>query len=154
MTRVLQPQRDIDREKGGEREREREREGERERERERGRERERAGSSVVSIETILQDNILKMYFRQARQVVSRQYITSTKHQFASYPSYCFSHADAFAQKLLHTDAFTHRRFYTQKRLHTDAFTHRSFYTQKVLHADTRHFFTHRLLHTDAFTHRH
>ena len=79
-----------------------------------------------------------MYFKQARQVVSRQYITSTKHQFASYPSYCFSHADAFAQKLLHTDAFTHRRFYTQK----------------VLHADTRHFFTHRLLHTDAFTHRH
>ena len=45
MTRVLQPQRDIDREKGGERERGRERE------RERGRERERAGSSVVSIET-------------------------------------------------------------------------------------------------------
>ena len=44
MTRVLQPQRDIDREKGG---REREREGEREKER--GRERERAGSSVVSI---------------------------------------------------------------------------------------------------------
>ena len=36
MTRVLQPQRDIDREKGGERERE----GERVRERERGRERE------------------------------------------------------------------------------------------------------------------
>ena len=48
MTRVLQPQRDIDREKG--REREREREGERERER--GRERERAGFSVVSIETL------------------------------------------------------------------------------------------------------
>ena len=46
MTRVLQPQRDIDREKG--REREREREGERERKRER----ERAGSSVVSIETL------------------------------------------------------------------------------------------------------
>ena len=46
MTRVLQPQRDIDREKGREREREREREGERERER------ERAGSSVVSIETL------------------------------------------------------------------------------------------------------
>ena len=40
MTRVLQPQRDIDREKG------------RERERERKRERERAGSSVVSIETL------------------------------------------------------------------------------------------------------
>ena len=50
MTRVLQPQRDIDREKGRERERERERG--RERERERGRERERAGSSVVSIETL------------------------------------------------------------------------------------------------------
>ena len=42
MTRVLQPQRDIDREKGRERERERER----------GRERERAGSSVGSIETL------------------------------------------------------------------------------------------------------
>ena len=50
MTRVLQPQRDIeiDREKGRERAREREREGERERKRER----ERAGSSVVSIETL------------------------------------------------------------------------------------------------------
>ena len=48
MTRVLQPQRDIDREKG----KEREREGERERERKRERERERAGSSVVSIETL------------------------------------------------------------------------------------------------------
>jgi hypothetical protein len=42
MTRVLQPQRDIDREKGEEREREGERE----------RGRERAGSSVVSIETL------------------------------------------------------------------------------------------------------
>jgi len=54
MTRVLQPQRDIDREKGRERERkrEREREGERERERKRERERERAGSSVISIETL------------------------------------------------------------------------------------------------------
>ena len=37
MTRVLQPQRDIDREKGGERERGRERERKREREREQGR---------------------------------------------------------------------------------------------------------------------
>ena len=44
MTRVLQPQRDIDREKGGERERGREREKEGER--------ERAGSSVASIETL------------------------------------------------------------------------------------------------------
>ena len=48
MTRVLQPQRDIDREKGRARERERGRERERKRERER----ERAGSSVVSIETL------------------------------------------------------------------------------------------------------
>ena len=40
VTLVLHPQRDIDREKGGERERQREREG------------ERAGSSVVSIETL------------------------------------------------------------------------------------------------------
>ena len=46
MTRVLQPQRDIDREKG------REREGGREREREKEGERERAGSSVASIETL------------------------------------------------------------------------------------------------------
>ena len=48
MTRVLQPQRDIDREKGRERESERERGREREKEGER----ERAGSSVVSIETL------------------------------------------------------------------------------------------------------
>ena len=46
VTLVLHPQRDIDREKGGERERGREGE----RERERGR--QRAGSSVVSIETL------------------------------------------------------------------------------------------------------
>ena len=49
MTRVLQPQRDIDREKG------------RERERKRKRERERAGSSVGSIETLYCKTILKMY---------------------------------------------------------------------------------------------
>ena len=50
MTSVLQPQRDIDREKGREREKEREREGGREGEKEG--ERERAESSVVSIETL------------------------------------------------------------------------------------------------------
>ena len=57
MTRDLQPQRDIDRE------------------------RERAGSSVVSIETLCYKTrfILKMYYRQTGQVVSRQYITNTKH---------------------------------------------------------------------------
>ena len=43
MTSVLQPQRDIDREKGRERERERKRERERERGREGGREREKEG---------------------------------------------------------------------------------------------------------------
>ena len=46
MTRVLQPQRDIDREKGWERERERER---RERERERGREREREQGRLLLV---------------------------------------------------------------------------------------------------------
>ena len=46
MTRVLQPHRDIDREKG------REREIERGRERAKEGERERAGSSVVSIEIL------------------------------------------------------------------------------------------------------
>ena len=50
MTRVLQPQRHIDREKG--RETQREREKEREREGGREGERERAGSSVVSIEAL------------------------------------------------------------------------------------------------------
>ena len=76
-------------------------------------------------------------------------------EFASYPSYYFSHAqNLFTHRRFCTEAVTHRRFYTQKRLHTDAFTHRSFYTQKVSHTDTRHFYTHRLLHTDAFTHRH
>ena len=42
------------------------------------RERRGAESSVVSMETILQDNILKMYYRQTRRVVSRQYMTSTR----------------------------------------------------------------------------
>ena len=50
MTRVLQPQRDIDREKGRERERERarEREGEREREKEGEKERETVESDKGS----------------------------------------------------------------------------------------------------------
>ena len=53
VTLVLHPQRDIDREKGGERERERQGEGEGERGRQRKRERERESrSSVVSIETL------------------------------------------------------------------------------------------------------
>ena len=54
MTRVLQPQRDIDRKGGRERERQRQRQREREGEREREKEgeRERAGSSVVGIETL------------------------------------------------------------------------------------------------------
>ena len=47
MTRVLQPQRDIDREKGGERERGRERGRERERKREREREREQGRLLLV-----------------------------------------------------------------------------------------------------------
>ena len=155
MTRVLQPQRDIDRERKGERERGRERE------RERGRERESRVFCCQYWDTILQDNILKMYFRQARQIVSRINILQVQNtslhpilRIVFHTQNLLLHTDAFAQKLLHTDAFTHRRFYTQKRLHTDAFTHRSFYTQKVLHADTRHFYTHRLLHTDVFTHRH
>ena len=64
MTRASQPQRDIGREKG--REREREREGERERKRERE-------VSVVSIETPYCKKKLKIYFRQARQIVPRKY---------------------------------------------------------------------------------
>ena len=80
MTRVLQPQRDIDREKGRERERARERERGRERERKKEGEREREqGLLLLVLRHYIARQILKMYFRQARQVVSRQYITSTKH---------------------------------------------------------------------------
>ena len=81
-----------------------------------------------------------MYFRQTRRVVSRQYITSTRHYFTSYPSYCFSHTEPFTHRRFCTEAVTHRSFYTQELLHTETFTHRRFYTQK-------------LLHTEAFTHR-
>ena len=131
-TRVWQPQRDIDREKGRERERKRERQ----------RERQRTGF-FCSIEALYCKTIQS---RQARQVESRRYISSTKNLFASYPSYCFPHTEP--QNLLHTDAFA------QKLLHTDAFTQGRFHTQKVSHADTGHFYTHRLLHTDTFMHRH
>ena len=90
-----------------------------------------------------------MYYRQTRQVVSRQYIASTRLQDTSlhrilrivFHTQNLLHTDAFAQKLLHTGAFTYRDFYTQALLHTDAFTHRSFYTQT-------------LLHTEGFPHRH
>ena len=45
------------------------------------RERRGAESSVVRVvygDTILQDNMIKMYYRQTRRVVSRQYMTSTR----------------------------------------------------------------------------
>ena len=73
MTRVSQPQRDIGREKGRGRERERERERERGRGRERKRKRNEGWSFVV------QKYILRMYFRQAKQIVSRKYFIITKH---------------------------------------------------------------------------
>ena len=81
-------------------------------------------------------------------------------EFASYPSYYFSHAQnlftqtllhrsCYTQTHLHTDAFAHRSVYTQTLLHTEAFTHRRFLTQ------TLDIFTQRrLLHTDAFARRH
>ena len=63
-------------------------------------------------------------------------------EFASDPSYYFSHAqNLFTHRRFCTEAVTHRRIYTQTLLHTEAFTHRRFYTQK-------------LLHTEAFSHRH
>ena len=63
-------------------------------------------------------------------------------EFASYPSYYFSHAqNLFTHRRFCTEAVTHRRIYTQTLLHTEAFTHRRFYTQK-------------LLHTEGFSHRH
>ena len=58
MTRVLQPQRDIDREKGRERERARERE--RERERERGGEREREQGLLL---LVLRHYIARQYIK-------------------------------------------------------------------------------------------
>ena len=69
-----------------------------------------------------------MYYRQARQVLSRQHITSTilktsLHRILRFVFHTQNllHTDAFAQKLLHTGAFTYRDFYTQTLLHTDAF---------------------------------
>jgi hypothetical protein len=126
-TRVLQPQRDIDREKGRERERKRERQ----------REGQRTGF-FCSIEALYCKTIQS---RQARQVESRRYISSTKNLFASYPSYCFPHTEPLTHRRFCTEAVTHRRIYTHTLLHTEAFTHRRFYTQK-------------LLHTEAFTRRH
>ena len=84
-----------------------------------------------------------MYYRQTRQVVSRQ----------------FTHRRVYTQRLLHTEAFTHRHFYTQhfytqKLWHTDAFIHRGFYTQMLLHTNVFLLHTHTLSHTQAFTHRH
>ena len=78
MTHILQPQRDIDREKGRERESARERERGRQRKREREREQGLLLLVLRHYIIISQDNLLKMYYRQTRQVVSRQYITSTK----------------------------------------------------------------------------
>ena len=87
----------------------------------------------------MQDNILKMYYRQARQVLSRQYITSTIlktlvciESFVLFFTHRTFYTDAFAQKLLHTGAFTYRDFYTQTLLHTDASTHKRFHTHTTV----------------------
>ena len=91
-------------------------------------ERRETGSSAVSIETLYCKTIYYKY-------------KSTRHYFASYPSYCFSHTEPFTHRRFCTEAVTHRSFYIQRLLHTGAFTHRRFYTQK-------------LLHREGFTHRH
>ena len=117
-------------------------------------ERRETGSSAVSIETLYCKTIYYKY-------------KSTRHYFASYPSYCFFthrtfytqtllHRSCYTQEFLHTETFTHRRFYTQTPLHTDTFTRKHFYTQTLLHTDTfthRRIYTQTLLHTEAFTHR-
>ena len=116
--------------------------------------------------TKLEDNVVKMYNRQTRGVVSRQYITNTRQQFATYLSYSFfTHRTFHRQTFLHTETFTHRRFYTKKLVHTDVFTHRRLYTQTLLQSFTHtciytdafthsSFYTKKLVHTETFTHRH
>ena len=79
---------------------------------------------------------------QPQRDIDRERERERETEFASYPSYYFSHAqNLFTQRRFCTEAVTHRRIYTQTLLHTEAFTHRRFYTQK-------------LLHTEGFSHRH
>ena len=103
--------------------------------------RERAGSSVVSIETILQDNTLKVIF--CTEAVTHRRISTQTRLHANtlthrrFYTQTFSHTYAYTSThtLSHRNAFTHRRFCTQMLFHTEAFTYRSFYTQTLLHTD-------------------
>ena len=79
-------------------------------------------------------------------------------EFASYPSYYFSHAqNLFTHRRFCTEAVTHRRIYTQTQtlLYADACTHTRFHAQTLLHTEALYTeaFT-QFLHTEAFTHRH
>ena len=135
MTRVLQPQRDIDREKGREREREREREKEGEREREQG-----------LLLLVLRHYIARLQAGETSSIKTIYYKYKTLVCILSFVLF-------FTRRRFCTEAVTHRRIYTQTLLHTEAFTHRRFYTQKLLHTEG---FSHRhqtFLHTQAFTHR-
>jgi len=62
-------------------------------------------------------------------------------------------AEAFAQRLSHTNTFTHSRFYYTQEL----LTQRSVWTEHFLYANAftqRSFGTHKLLRTEAFQHGH
>ena len=114
MTRDLQPQRDIDRE----------------------RERETEFASYSSYYFSHAQNLFTHRRFCTEAVTHRRIYTQT--QTLLYADAC-THTRFHAQTLLHTEAFihrgfytafTHRSFYTQTLLHTDIFTHRSFYTNK------------------------
>ena len=120
MTRVLQPQRDIDREKEGG-----------EREKERGIERKHGEKVNVS--------------NKSAQEARYHDAANVWHVLSHFTMVIPTH---IAEKARHhhsvdvkkRDAFIQRRFYTQQLLHTDTFTQRRFYTQKLLHTEG---FTHR-----------
>ena len=67
-----------------------------------------------------------MYYRQTRQVVSRQCTHRTRLHTETFTHRRFTHRHFYTLTLLHTNAFTHKRFYTQTLLHTHTHTHTRF----------------------------
>ena len=102
------------------------------------REQRGASYSVVTIKTMLVQDVLYAKEKQMLQMITQSFYTQSFYTQTLLHTDDFTHRPFRTQRLLHRSTFTHRRFYTQTLWHTDPFTHKHFkrrrvYTQTLLH---------------------
>ena len=102
------------------------------------REQRGASYSVVTIKTMLVQDVWYAKEKQMLQMITQSFYTQSFYTQTLLHTDDFTHRPFRTQRLLHRSTFTHRRSYTQTLWHTDPFTHKHFkrrrvYTQTLLH---------------------